>query len=111
MANSQLHGIILDLPDVVPSARAAASALGLAERSKALAGDFFTYVPEADIYLLAHILHDWYDGEAVQILKLVEEHCQIVFNTTEILNSATTPKPLASKMDHLFQFDPSAKAP
>jgi hypothetical protein len=69
MANSQLHGIILDLPDVVPSATAAASALGLAERSKALAGDFFTYVPGADIYLLAHILHDWNDGEAVQILK------------------------------------------
>ena len=29
MANPQLHGIILDLPDVVPSATAAASALGL----------------------------------------------------------------------------------
>jgi hypothetical protein len=24
---------------------------------------------EADIYLLAHILHDWNDGQAVQILK------------------------------------------
>jgi O-methyltransferase len=69
MANSQLHGIVLDLPDVVPSATASASALGLAERSKALAGDFFTYVPEADIYLLKHVLHDWDDGEAVQILK------------------------------------------
>jgi hypothetical protein len=69
MANSQLHGIVLDLPDVVPSATASASVLGLAERSKALAGDFFTYVPEADIYLLKHVLHDWDDGEAVQILK------------------------------------------
>jgi hypothetical protein len=69
MANSQLHGIVLDLPDVVPSATASALALGLAERSKALAGDFFTYVPEADIYLLKHVLHDWDDGEAVQILK------------------------------------------
>jgi O-methyltransferase/methyltransferase family protein len=69
MANPQLHGIILDLPNVVPSATAAASALGLAKRSKALAGDFFTYVPEADIYLLKHILHDWNDREAVQILK------------------------------------------
>src|SRR5260370_31225522 len=51
MANSQLHGIILDLPEVVPSAIAAASALGLADRSRALAGDFFTDVSEADIYL------------------------------------------------------------
>jgi hypothetical protein len=69
MANPQLHGIILDLPDVVPSATAAASALGLAERSRALAGNFFDYVPEADIYLLKYILHDWSDGESLQILE------------------------------------------
>jgi hypothetical protein len=69
IANPQLHGIVLDLPHVVPSATAAASALGLAERSRALGGDFFAYVPEADIYLLKHILHDWNDGEAVHILK------------------------------------------
>src|SRR5260221_7041311 len=68
-ANPQLHGIILDLPDVVPSATAAAAALGLAERSRALAGDFFASVPEADIYLLKNVLHDWDDEEAVRILK------------------------------------------
>ncbi len=69
MANSQLHGIVLDLPDVVPSATAAAAALGLAERCRAMAGDFFTAVPEADIYLLKNVLHDWNDEEAVRILK------------------------------------------
>jgi hypothetical protein len=69
MANSQLHGIVLDLPEVVPSATAAAAELGLAERRRALGGDFFTYVPEADIYLLKHILHDWNDEQALQILK------------------------------------------
>jgi hypothetical protein len=69
MANSQLHGIVLDLSDVVPSATAAAAALGLAERSRAMAGDFFTAVPEADIYLLKNVLHDWNDEEAVRILK------------------------------------------
>jgi hypothetical protein len=68
-ANSQLHGIVLDLPDVVPSATAAAAALGLTERSRAMAGDFFTAVPEADIYLLKNVLHDWNDEEAVRILK------------------------------------------
>ena len=64
-ANPQLYGIILDLPDVVPSATAAASALGLAKRSRALAGNFFDNVPEGDIYLLKHILHDcerWASG-------------------------------------------------
>ena len=69
MANPQLHGIILDLPDVVPSATAAASALGLTEHSRALAGNFFDYVPEADIYLLKYILHDWSDGESLKILE------------------------------------------
>ena len=69
MNNPHLHGTILDLPDVVPSAIAAASALGLADRSKALAGDFFTDVPEADIYLLKHILHDWNDEQGVCILE------------------------------------------
>jgi hypothetical protein len=69
MANSQLHGIILDLPAVVPSATAAAAALGLTDRSTVLAGDFFVHVPEADLYLLKHILHDWNDGEAVRILE------------------------------------------
>jgi hypothetical protein len=68
-ANPQLHGIILDLPDVVPSATAAAAALGLAERSRVLAGDFFASVPEADLYLLKHILHDWNDGQGVRILE------------------------------------------
>ena len=68
MANPQLHGIILDLPAVAPSAAAAASALGLTDRSTALSGDFFTHIPEADIYLLKHILHDWNDGEALRIL-------------------------------------------
>jgi len=50
-ANPQLHGIILDLPDVVPSATAAAAALGLAERSSALAGDFFASVPVSYTHL------------------------------------------------------------
>jgi hypothetical protein len=68
-ANPQLHGIILDLPDVAPRATAAAAALGLAERSRALAGDFFASVPEADLYLLKHILHDWDDGQGVRILE------------------------------------------
>src|SRR3984893_6038051 len=69
IANPQLHGIIFDLPDVVQSATAAAAGLGLAERSTALAGDFFASVPEADLYLLKHVLHDWDDGQAVRILE------------------------------------------
>ena len=53
----------------VPSATVAAAALGLAERSSVLAGDFFTSVPEADLYLLKLVLHDWNDGQGVCILE------------------------------------------
>src|ERR1700738_3124583 len=56
--NPNLLGIVFDLPSVMPSAAAAATALGLADRSKAVSGDFFAYVPEADLYLLKFFLHD-----------------------------------------------------
>src|SRR5260370_19214658 len=67
--NPQLDGIILDLPDVVPRGTTAAATLGLAKRSSVLAGDFFASVPEADLYLLKHILHDCDDGQAARILE------------------------------------------
>ena len=38
-----------------------------AKRSAALVGDFFASVPEAGLYLLEHILHDWDDAQAVRI--------------------------------------------
>ena len=67
--NPQLHGIVLDLPDVLPAATEAAAALGLTGRSSVLAGDFFGSVPEADLYLLKHILHDWNDAQCDRILE------------------------------------------
>ena len=54
---------------MVPSAAAAATALGLRDRSKAVSGDFFASVPEADLYLLKFILHDWNDEQCVRILE------------------------------------------
>lgn len=38
-----------------------------AKRSAPLVGDFFASVPEAGLYLLEHILHDWDDAQAVRI--------------------------------------------
>ena len=67
--NPNLLGIVFDLPNVVPSAAAAATALGLGDRSKAVSGDFFASVPEADLYLLKSILHDWNDEQCVRILE------------------------------------------
>ena len=67
--NPNLHGIVYDRPENVSMAQAAAISLGLSERSKAVAGDFFESVPEGDLYLLRFILHDWNDEDCIRILK------------------------------------------
>jgi O-methyltransferase domain/Dimerisation domain len=72
-ANPHLHGIVVDLPEVVGSAETAARELGLNNRSTALPSNFFEYVPAADLYLLKHVLHDWNDDEAVSILTRCRE--------------------------------------
>ena len=64
-----LHGIVFDRPQVVASARAEAMRLALQERVTAVGGDFFESVPEADLYLLKHILHDWDDEACICILN------------------------------------------
>jgi SAM-dependent methyltransferase len=70
-ANPALSGVILELPHVVPTARDALRAAGLAERCEVVAGDFFADVPEADLYVLKAILHDWDDAQSATILG----HC------------------------------------
>src|ERR1700749_3322063 len=72
-ANPNLHGIVVDLPEPVGSAEAAARAQGLSNRSTAVPANFFEQVPAADLYLLKHILHDWSDDEAISILKRCRE--------------------------------------
>jgi hypothetical protein len=64
-----LQGIVFDRPQVVASARAEAVRLGLQERVTAVGGDFFESVPQADLYLLKHVLHDWDDEACLCILK------------------------------------------
>ena len=68
-ANPALRGTVLERADVVPRAEAALAKLGLASRCRAVAGDFFDSVPEADLYVLKVILHDWDDQQSVNILR------------------------------------------
>lgn len=62
-------GILFELPHVVDSARAHIEASSLSERCTAQAGDFFESVPEADIYLLKFVLHDWDDTACARLLE------------------------------------------
>ncbi len=66
--HADLRGIVLERANVVDGANAASSQAGLRERVHVIAGDFLTGVPEADLYLLKWILHDWNDADCTAIL-------------------------------------------
>jgi SAM-dependent methyltransferase len=69
-AHPHLQGIVFDLPHVVPRARRVLEDAGVAGRGRAAGGDFFTDpIPAADVHVLAQILHDWADPEALAILR------------------------------------------
>jgi O-methyltransferase domain/Dimerisation domain len=65
----QARGILFDQPHVVAGAPALLEQYRVADRVKLVEGSFFETVAEGgDAYLLKHIIHDWPDDEAVQIL-------------------------------------------
>jgi hypothetical protein len=67
--HSRLHAVIADLPHVVEGATQAIQAAGLATRCRVAPCDFFEGVPAGgDVYVLAHVLHDWSDERCVRIL-------------------------------------------
>ena len=67
-ANAALLGTILERKDVVPRAEAALAKRGLSSRCRVIEGDFFDNVPEADLYILKSIVHDWDDQQSIKIL-------------------------------------------
>jgi hypothetical protein len=67
-------GVLLDQPQVVAGAGPALDAAGVADRVDVEAGDFFAAVPPGgDFYLLANVIWNWSDDEAVQILRRCRE--------------------------------------
>jgi len=66
----RLRGIVFDRPSVVERAREQAESAGVAERLEVAGGSFFESIPSgADAYLLKHVIHDWADAEAIEILR------------------------------------------
>ncbi|TMR90265.1 methyltransferase [Nonomuraea basaltis] len=70
-ANPTMRGILFDLEHVAAHATAALAAEGLSDRTEVVSGDFFASVPAGDVYLLASVLHNWDDEDAVKILRNV----------------------------------------
>jgi hypothetical protein len=66
----ELKGALLDLPPTAAVARNFLAGQGLSHRCDVFAGDFFQSVPAGyDAYVIKSVLHDWDDGQAVQILR------------------------------------------
>lgn len=77
-AYPELEGMVFDLPSVVEeSDQHWASETGVADRCEYVAGDMFESVPEADAYVLKHILHDWDDADYETILVTINENAPV----------------------------------
>ena len=63
-----LQAVVFDLPQVIETASKHAAASKVADRVSVLAGDFFRdELPDADLFAMARILHDWPE-EKIKIL-------------------------------------------
>jgi hypothetical protein len=66
----RLSATLIELPDAAQFAEHHFAAVGVSHRCKIVTGSFFEFVsPGADVYLLANVLHDWSNEEAVLILR------------------------------------------
>ena len=67
-----LHGAVFDLPQVAELAREQVELSPARGRIEIVAGDFFEdQLPQADLYALGRILHDWSDDKIGLLLRKV----------------------------------------
>lgn len=68
-ANPAVNGVLFELPHVLEGAPAMMESHGVSGRVSFVAGDFRSEIPVvADIYMLKHIIHDWYNDINQKIL-------------------------------------------
>jgi O-methyltransferase domain/Dimerisation domain len=66
-----LRGIVFDQPAVVEEAEPVLERAGVRDRADVVGGDFFVDVPQADVYVMKSILHDWGDEDSRRILRTI----------------------------------------
>jgi acetylserotonin O-methyltransferase len=68
----QLNAVVFDLPQVIGSAQVEVSKSRASERVQLLAGDFFQdQLPEADLFAMSRILHDWREDKIDALLTKI----------------------------------------
>jgi hypothetical protein len=67
-----MRGVLMDVDHVIAGAKAPVEASGVGDRCQLVSGDFFKAVPPGgDAYVMKHIIHDWDDDRAAQILRSI----------------------------------------
>jgi acetylserotonin N-methyltransferase len=70
----RLQAVVFDLPMAVPLAEEMIAASAVADRVKVITGDFFTDpLPEADLFAVGRILHDWSEEKIQRLLAKIYE--------------------------------------
>ncbi|HMQ02718.1 MAG TPA: methyltransferase [Pyrinomonadaceae bacterium] len=70
----EAQGVLFEIPPVLEGAPAMLDSYGVSDRVELVAGDFVESIPvEADIYMLKHIIHDWYDDKCAKILGNIRQ--------------------------------------
>jgi hypothetical protein len=74
LSNPGMHGLIFDLPYVVPRARKRIETAGLSHRCEVTEGNIFERLPTGgSAYLLSRMIHDWNDEKAKKILAICHQ--------------------------------------
>jgi acetylserotonin N-methyltransferase len=69
-----LRSVVFDLPKVLPLTRELVAASGVGDRVECQAGDFFADpLPDADLYAVGRILHDWSEEKIKRLLRAIYE--------------------------------------
>jgi acetylserotonin N-methyltransferase len=67
-----MTGVVFDLPGVLPLARELIEDSDVSGRIELVAGDFFSDpLPEADLFALGRIVHDWTEEKIRRLLRTV----------------------------------------
>ena len=73
-ANPHLRAILFDSPEVILRAKSLIDDQGLSARCELVAGSFLEKVPKGgDLYVLANVINNWRDNQALQILRNCRE--------------------------------------